>query len=450
MLSPQIQTQESPGQVSLLRETQDAVGPFKKKGAARPGGFAALIQGLLTAGKMKGGEDTPERAQAALGKKPIVDSLGAGRPDNLERKAVAEDSRSKRGAEKGSAELKVRTAESAGAPGRAVQGGQAQPILGGEVAVLSAFKTAGIPQQTETVSPGAKVKNALAEEAAPAQKGESKIFYRRTGPESVNLEISSPEAGLQVLFQGAARGAGLKAETQRGDGEESPENRIEGKKRDKRKDRLELEVHDLRTRGAEQLAKGLEAPLQEPVGAINETELVVELNSGNGERRAGGSTDEIGKSSSFQDALARELRNGANADIVRHASLVLKDGGEGLIRLNLKPESLGTVKIRLEMADNKIAGIIVVESEDALRAFEKEIRSLEQAFVDGGFDGASLELSVAADGAGDRKNREDGGGPKPFYSERLAAADYNAAAADITATESYRYGGAEAAVDMLA
>ena len=165
---------------------------------------------------------------------------------------------------------------------------------------------------------------------------------------------------------------------------------------------------------------------------------------------SGGGSDAAGKAPSFQDALAREIREGAGADIVRHASLVLKDGGEGLIRLNLKPESLGAVKIRLEMADNKIAGSIVVESEEALKAFEKEIRSLEQAFVDGGFDGASLELSVAADGAGDRRNREDGGGPKPFYSERLAAADYDAAAADIAAPDSYRYGGAEAAVDMLA
>jgi flagellar hook-length control protein FliK len=134
----------------------------------------------------------------------------------------------------------------------------------------------------------------------------------------------------------------------------------------------------------------------------------------------------------FQNALARELRDSGNADIVRHASMVLKDGNQGVIRLSLQPESLGTVKIRLEMADDKIAGHIVVQTPEALRAFESEIRSLEQAFRDGGFGGASLDVSVSPDGGG---NQNGGQNPResaePFFSERWASKSYDGTAPSV-------------------
>jgi flagellar hook-length control protein FliK len=125
---------------------------------------------------------------------------------------------------------------------------------------------------------------------------------------------------------------------------------------------------------------------------------------------------------SFQNMLARELHENLNGDIVRHASIMLRDGGEGTIRLSLKPESLGTVKIRLEISENKIAGHIIVESDEAFRAFEQEIHSLEQSFRDSGFDGASLEMAFAQDGGQRGRNGEG----SPFFSERLAASTYGA------------------------
>jgi flagellar hook-length control protein FliK len=140
--------------------------------------------------------------------------------------------------------------------------------------------------------------------------------------------------------------------------------------------------------------------------------------------------------------LARELNQTLNGDIVRHASIMLRDGGAGTIRLSLKPESLGTVKIRLEMAENKIAGQIIVESDEALRAFEREIRSLEQSFRDSGFEGASLEMALAGDGgqngaAGQWKGEE----ARPFFSPRLAASRYDAAG-ETAGSEIPGFGGA--------
>jgi flagellar hook-length control protein FliK len=121
-------------------------------------------------------------------------------------------------------------------------------------------------------------------------------------------------------------------------------------------------------------------------------------------------------SGTFEETLARELHQNLNSDIVRHAQVILRDKGEGLIRLSLKPESLGNVKIRLELTENTIAGRIIVESGEALRAFEREIASLEQAFRDSGYESAELGAFLAQDGQG-----SGGGEERPFYSPRFAA-----------------------------
>jgi flagellar hook-length control protein FliK len=128
----------------------------------------------------------------------------------------------------------------------------------------------------------------------------------------------------------------------------------------------------------------------------------------------------------FQDMLSRELHENLNGDIVRHASIMLRDGGEGTIRLSLKPETLGTVKIRLEMAENKITGHIIVESDEAFRAFEQEIRGLEQAFRDSGFEGATLDMALAGDGGQGHPGQQGREEASPFFSERLAASTYDA------------------------
>ena len=100
----------------------------------------------------------------------------------------------------------------------------------------------------------------------------------------------------------------------------------------------------------------------------------------------------------FENMLARELRGELSTDIIRNAQIIIRDGGEGTIRLSLKPAFLGDVKIHLEMVENKITGLIVLESNDALRAFERELASLEKAFRDSGFSEAKLSLALAQDG----------------------------------------------------
>jgi flagellar hook-length control protein FliK len=145
----------------------------------------------------------------------------------------------------------------------------------------------------------------------------------------------------------------------------------------------------------------------------------------------------------FESLLAGELRGALGEDILRQATLILRDGGEGLIRLALKPESLGNVKIRLEMAENKVSGRIIVENDEVLRAFERELQTLEQAFKDSGFDGASIEMAISSDNGGDSQGRQWREGEGPFQGpRRQAAADYDSSASpapeDLFEGESYR------------
>jgi len=129
---------------------------------------------------------------------------------------------------------------------------------------------------------------------------------------------------------------------------------------------------------------------------------------------------EVKSSSMLENMLARELHQNFNGDIVRHASMALRDGGNGTIKIALHPETLGNVKIHLEMTENKITGRIIVESEEALNAFRKELSALEQAFKDSGYANADLNLSLAADNSGAQEQEFDEGS----FASRMAASCY--------------------------
>ena len=104
-----------------------------------------------------------------------------------------------------------------------------------------------------------------------------------------------------------------------------------------------------------------------------------------------------GQNITFQEALSQRFHEGLNTEIVRHAAVFLRNDGEGTIRLSLRPESLGNIKIRLEMSENKIVGHIIVENSEAFRAFERELPVLERAFQDSGFSETNLEMFMAHD-----------------------------------------------------
>jgi flagellar hook-length control protein FliK len=207
--------------------------------------------------------------------------------------------------------------------------------------------------------------------------------------------------------------------------------------RDKRRERLERAGDTASREALSEATRSAQSVT--PVEASSRTGEITVYLRGSGEARSAPQTGEEGSrlnasygeaaGSAFSEALAGELRNGLESGIVREARFVLGEGGEGQIRLSLKPESLGNVKIRLELAENKVSGKVIVESDDAFRAFEQEIHNLEQAFLDSGFEGASLELSAGSDGRQDQGEEA----ARPWFSARLsgrltaqAAAGYEA------------------------
>ncbi|AEF84739.1 putative treponemal aqueous protein [Treponema primitia ZAS-2] len=195
----------------------------------------------------------------------------------------------------------------------------------------------------------------------------------------------------------------------------------------KNRERVSLEVQDQRTgqNGPAPLPGQELKPFGE-TGPERVSELTVDLKNGGRNREFPEAGHEKTAGQAFEDILARELHQNLNGDIVRQASIMVKDGGEGTIKLSLKPESLGMVKIRLEMVENKITGHIIVESNEALRAFEREMHSLEQAFRDSGFEGASLDMALAQDGGRNSgQGRWNGEPERPLFSPQLVSSSYD-------------------------
>jgi len=89
-------------------------------------------------------------------------------------------------------------------------------------------------------------------------------------------------------------------------------------------------------------------------------------------------------------------------EIVQQSRIILKDGGKGEIRLILKPESLGMVRIRINIQDNSIEGRILVENNSVRELFEGNLEHLKNALRSEGFGTAALEVAV-----GGEKSRRD-------------------------------------------
>ena len=222
-------------------------------------------------------------------------------------------------------------------------------------------------------------------------------------PDGFTIQNSAEDTDSRTLSR-------ITEETERllknGEGKKGQSRLEELRSRERRPDRASIEVKDLRTvssngdnnqSGDQRLNVSFG---REANGDGGHREITLELHlPDQGQKMSSAETSwETRAGQAFEDILARELHENFNNDIIRHASMILRDEGKGTIRLALKPESLGNVKIRLEMAENKITGHIVVETEEAFRAFDREIHSLEQSFKDSGFQSANLEMSLASDG----------------------------------------------------
>ena len=110
---------------------------------------------------------------------------------------------------------------------------------------------------------------------------------------------------------------------------------------------------------------------------------------------------------SFQNQLLESLRESGNTDIVKNAKLILKDNNSGEIKLLMKPEHLGYVRIKLTVEDNNIAGKIIVDNINVKELFESNIDNLIKSFKDSGYSSAMLDVSVGGGNEGKTPSEND-------------------------------------------
>ncbi len=108
--------------------------------------------------------------------------------------------------------------------------------------------------------------------------------------------------------------------------------------------------------------------------------------------------------------LLRQLKESGNRQIAKHTGIILKDNNSGEIKLVLKPENLGNVRIRLQLNENSITGKVLVENQMVRAAFEQNLEALYKAFKESGFESASLDVQVGGE-AGHGKGKNEGGEP---------------------------------------
>ena len=105
-------------------------------------------------------------------------------------------------------------------------------------------------------------------------------------------------------------------------------------------------------------------------------------------------------------SFSRMFRETMNPEIVRQSTFVLKGNQQGEIRLNLRPEHLGNVRVRLEIVENRITGRIIVDSALVRETVEQNLDDLARAFREQGYESASLDVSVSGNGENRAGERE--------------------------------------------
>jgi len=143
---------------------------------------------------------------------------------------------------------------------------------------------------------------------------------------------------------------------------------------------------------------------------LDKSEKIIRIGNEQLERLQDGKPLPTGRSNelSHRSELLRQLRESGNRQIVKHTGIILKDNSTGEIKLVLKPENLGDVRIRLQLSENSITGKILVDNQMVRAAFEQNLEALYKAFKESGFDSASLDVQVGGEAGHGKSNKEGG------------------------------------------
>ncbi len=249
---------------------------------------------------------------------------------------------------------------------------------------------------TPAQTPGSDKKNPAADIVTVKENSGEQQQDKKTAAvtlnDAQNLSVTDPGALLRDLAAGKTQGKLSDAEDKSGEKEHG------SKKISKPADTVLFDVTDLRTEAGspqEKIKTAVKSDFVTSVKYDGQNNVQMTLNLTNQvQQNILSSSDQAASAtgSNFQTMLANQLQHNA-ADFVRAGSIVLRDNNVGNINLVLHPESLGNVKISLQLTDKVIAGHITVASQEAYNAFHESIGSLRQAFAQNGFDSPTFDLS---------------------------------------------------------
>ena len=166
------------------------------------------------------------------------------------------------------------------------------------------------------------------------------------------------------------------------------------------KTKPKISVEDLRSMPSAQADAAIHTTSSESrVETDNSVDMVIDFSgkaqnaSQGGELQSTQTGNEAQKTNqTFSAMLTQEIRDAA-ADFVQAGKIVLRDNNAGEIRLHLRPENLGAVKINLELSEGKrVTGTVTVASKEAYEAFEKNLDNLAEEFKQNGFEFAEFNL----------------------------------------------------------
>ena len=256
--------------------------------------------------------------------------------------------------------------------------------------------------------------------------GDEAAAHGKAAPRDSMKERESGEGKVKPSGEGAVKTAGSSssgASRLKIFSAENPENGIEVSLTDARS-RGKTESAgsaDIKRSGSETL-KNNEALLNRPESlqageGENGNVRVMELGGDSQERSGTPSAFSTKESKSAAASFGEILREKGISQVVRQTGILLKDDNRGEIKLILKPESLGKVRIQLNLEDNRIAGRILVENSSVRDTFNQNMEELQRALRESGFESAHLEVSVEGETSGhNQEGRRD-----PLRNQRMIA-----------------------------
>lgn len=194
-----------------------------------------------------------------------------------------------------------------------------------------------------------------------------------------------------------------------------------------------IAVHDLRSENSAQKPDEKSGKSMKPSTEISEIYRNEKNNpqvtmdfAANAQQNIGSLNNQVASSagSNFQAMLANQIQENAG-EIVKAGNIVLKDNDVGSIKLILHPESLGNVKIDLQVNEKNISGKIIVATQEAFNAFKETAENLKQAFVQSGFESAGLELSLANQNFAGNHSGENQNNPAAEFAMRKVYGEIN-------------------------